>query len=221
MSQAKAAVARTIKAYVAQGGFLFAMCSATDTFDISLAAEGLDIVAAVCDGDGLTPGAGSRLDFSKTTMFQGFHLERNQLAYEFSDIDTSPTRMDQIRGAEADYFTLFEFSAKFSPVETMLTQCHVNVIKGFLGQTTGFRRSVINPSVVILADAPGTDEVKYLHGGHGKGTITFYGGHDPEDYTHRVGDPLTNLALHSGSPGYRLILNNVLFPAARKKTLKT
>ncbi len=219
VSEEKKAVARAIHAYVAQGGFLFAMCSATDTIDIALAAEGIDIVAPEYDHDGVTPDAQSKLHFDRTFAFQNFVLEMNPLVYEFSNIDTS--NYAQLRGPEADYFTLFEFAAKHDPVPTMLTQCHVNVINGFLGQTTGFHKNLIKDSVVILAQVEGTDEVKYLHGNVGRGTFTFYGGHDPEDYQHAVGDPPTRLELHVNSPGYRLILNNVLFPAARKKEQKT
>lgn len=221
VSECKKAVARAIKAYVAGGGFLFAMCSATDTIDIALASEGIDITPEICDGDGTTPNYNRRLDFSKTMAFQDFRLEENAGVYEFSDIDTYPERVANPRGPEADFFTLFEFSAKFSPVESMLTQNHVNHVKGFLGQTVGFHRNVIKPSVVIMGEAEGVDEVKYIHGSAGQGTFTFLAGHDPEDYQHVVGDPPTDLGFHRNSPGYRLILNNVLFPAARKKEQKT
>ena len=221
VSELKKAVARTIKAYVEGGGFLFAMCSATDTFDIALAAESVDVAAAMCDGDPMTPGVNQRLDFSRTFAFQNFEVLTDPYVYEFSNIDTYPERVRQRRGAEADFFTLFDFSAKFSPVESMLTQNHVNHISGFLGQTVGYHRRFIKPSVVILAEAQGIDEVKYIHGNVGQGTFTFLAGHDPEDYAHMVGDPPTNLSLHRNSPGYRLILNNVLFPAARKKEQRT
>jgi hypothetical protein len=219
VSEEKKAVARVIRQYVEDGGFLFAMCSATDTIDIALAAEGVDIVSSEYDHDGVTPDAQSKLHFDKCFAFQNFVLEMNPLVYEFSNIDTS--NYAKLRGPEADYFTLFEFAAKHDPVPTMLTQCHVNVINGFLGQTTGFRRSLVKDSVVILGQVEGADEVKYLHGNLGRGTFTFYGGHDPEDYQHAVGDPPTRLELHVNSPGYRLILNNILFPAARKKEQKT
>jgi hypothetical protein len=219
VSEEKKAVARAIHEYVVNGGFLFAMCSATDTIDIALAAEGLDIVAQEYDHDGQTPDAQSKLHYDKTFAFTNFVLEMNPLVYEFSNIDTS--NYAKLRGAEADYFTLFEFAAKHDPVPTMLTQCHVNVINGFLGQTTGFQRRLVKDSVVLLGQVDGADEVKYLHGNMGRGTFTFYGGHDPEDYQHAVGDPPTRLELHVNSPGYRLILNNVLFPAARKKEQKT
>ena len=221
VSEEKKAVTRAIKAYVVRGGFLFAMCSATDTFDIALAAENTDIVEATFDGDPMDPDAQQKLDFTKTFAFKDFALVRDPLVYEFSDIDTTPMTLAGIRGAEADYFTLFEFSAKYDPVPTMLTQNHVAVINGFLGQTTAYHQRFIRKSVVIMGQVEGTDEVKYIHGNAGKGTFTFYAGHDPEDYQHRVGDPPTQLTLHKHSPGYRLILNNVLFPAAKKKELKT
>jgi hypothetical protein len=217
----KKAVAQAIYQYVANGGFLFAMCSATDTIDIALAAAGVDIAASVFDGDAADPQAQQKLDFSRTMAFRDFTLVTNPLVYEFSDIDTSPRNELEARSAEADYFTLFEFSAKYDPVPTMLTQCHTNVVDGFLGQSTGFRRRFVKDSVTILAEVEGQDEVKYIHGQVGKGTFTFYGGHDPEDYRHHVGDPPTQLSLFPNSPGYRLILNNVLFPAARKKEHKT
>ncbi len=212
------AVALKIKSFVGQGGFLFAMCSATDSYDIALAAENVDICASVFDGDAADPDAQSKLDFSKTFAFQNFKVDMNPYNYEYSDIDIQPF---EIGPEQNDYFTLFEFSAKYDPVPTMLTQDHANVIKGFMGQTTMFRKSLIKSSVVILAERQGTDQVKYIHGNFGRGTFTFYGGHDPEDYQHAVGDPPTDLSLHKNSPGYRLILNNILFPAATKKKQKT
>jgi hypothetical protein len=215
----KHAVARNIKEYVEHGGFLFAMCSATDTIDIALAYLDVDIVPAPFDGDGLDPDRESKRDDSRTFAFTGFRLVTNPLWYEFSNIDTSDYA--QARGPVGDYFTLFNFAAKYDPVPTMLTQCHVNVINGFLGQTTGFHREFLKRSVIVLAEVEGTDEVRYLHGKCGLGTFTFLGGHDPEDYQHRVGDPPTDLDLYPNSPGYRLILNNILFPAARKKPQKT
>ena len=221
VSELKKAVAREIKRYIGAGGFMFAMCSATDTYDIALAAENTDICDVMYDGDPPDPDAQAKLDFSKTLAFTNFTIEKNPLRYEYSDIDVPPSDLLQYQNPETDYFTLFEFSAKFDPVPTMLTQDHVNVIKGFLGQTTGFKKSLIKPSVIILAEKAGSDQVKYLHGNYGRGTFTFYGGHDPEDYQHAVGDPPTDLSLHKNSPGYRLILNNVLFPAARKKQQKT
>ncbi len=219
VSRHKLAVTRAIRDYVARGGFMFAMCSATDTFDIALSAAPTDICEAMFDGDPMAPDAEARLDFDECLAFRDFRLERNPMVYEFSDIDTSNYRI--ARGPEADYFSLFEFSAKHDPVPTMLTQCHVAVVNGFFGQTTGYKRSLIKDSVTILAQVEGTEEVKYLHGHYGQGTFTFLGGHDPEDYQHAVGDPPTNLALHKHSPGYRLILNNILFPAAEKKEQKT
>jgi hypothetical protein len=202
-----------------QGGFLFAMCSATDSFDIALAAEGTDICDTIYDGDPADPAAQSKLNFDKCLAFTDFTLQMNPLVYEFSNIDT--TNPAQARGPDADFFTLFDFSAKEDPVQTMLTQDHVNVINGFMGQTTGFYKNLIKKGVIIMGQTEGTNEVKYLNGNYGKGTFTFYGGHDPEDYQHQVGDPPTDLSLHPNSPGYRLILNNILFPAAEKKKHKT
>jgi len=220
VSKLKLAVAQTIRDYVFNGGFLFAMCSGTDTFDIALAAHNTDIVPSEYDGDPVDPDALSKLDFTQTLAFQNFRPSFNALKYEHSDIDVGPPPQ-QLRNPALDYFTLFDFSAKWDPVPTMLTQDHVATIKGFIGQTTGFRKSLIKPNVVILAEAPGRDEVRYLHGSFGQGTFTFYSGHDPEDYQHFVGDPPTDLNLHKNSPGYRLILNNILFPAAKKKKQKT
>ncbi len=221
VSEEKKAIARLIKEYVLRGGFVFAMCSATDTIDLALAAEGVDICPAVFDGDPPEPNCQEKLDFSKTFAFEKFKLILNPMVYEFSDIDVPPGNYPDWRPAETDYFTLFEFSAKYDPVPTMLTQNHVAVVHGFMGQSTGFLRSLIKKSVTILAESEGTDQVKYIHGNTGKGTFTFFGGHDPEDYRHYVGDPPTNLSLHKNSPGYRLILNNILFPAAKKKHRKT
>ncbi len=217
----KKAVARAIKQYVVDGGFLFAMCSATDALDIALAAENVDIVDVPFDGDPPDPNYQQKLDYSKTLAFYNFKLYTDPNIYEFSDIDIPPSFAPRLRDPETDYFTLFKFSAKYDPVPTMLTQNHVDVIKGFMGQTTMFDRRKIKPSVIIMGEVEGTNEVKYIHGNVGKGQFTFYGGHDPEDYTHAVGDPPTQLELHKNSPGYRLILNNILFPAARKKKLKT
>ncbi len=218
VSEMEKAVVATIKKYIAQGGFLFAMCSATDTYDIALAAMNVDIVDRMFDGDAADPDAQNKLDFSNTLAFENFKLEMNPLVYEFSNIDIQPM---EIGSEKNDYFTLFDFSAKFDPVPTMLVQNHVNVIHGFMGQTTMFRKSLIKKSVYILAERAGTDQVKYIHGNYGRGTFTFYGGHDPEDYRHAVNDPPTNLSLYKNSPGYRLILNNILFPAAKKKKQKT
>ncbi|OQX87465.1 asparagine synthetase B [candidate division KSB1 bacterium 4484_87] len=221
VSKLKLAVAKTIKEYVLRGGFLFAMCSGTDTYDIALAAENTDICAAVFDGDPVDPDCQKKLDYSKCLAFTNFKVITDPLVYEFSDIDIPPSNNPILRDESTDYFTLFEFSAKYDPVPTMLTQCHVSVVKGYMGQTTGFRKSLIKSSVVIMAETEGTEQVKYLHGNLGKGTFTFYAGHDPEDYRHFVGDPKTQLSLHKNSPGYRLILNNILFPAAKKKKRKT
>ena len=211
-------VALTIKNYVGQGGFLFAMCSATDSYDISLAAANTDICAQMYDGDPADNNAQQHLDFSNTLAFKDFKLEMNPFVYEYSDIDIQPV---EVGNFDNDYFTLFEFSAKYDPVPTMLTQNHANVIRGFMGQTSMFRRELIKNSVIILAERQNTDQVRYVHGNFGRGTFTFYGGHDPEDYQHAVGDPPTDLALYKNSPGYRLILNNILFPAATKKKQKT
>ncbi len=221
VSDAKKAVARTIKEYIGDGGFMFAMCSATDSYDIALAAEDVDICDVMFDGDPPDPNAQQKLDFSKTLAFENFTLEKNPLRYEYSDIDIPTSDPPPLRDPNTDYFTLFEFSAKYDPVPTMLTQNHVNIVRGFMGQTTAFRKSLIKSTVVILAQKEGTEEVRYLHGNYGRGTFTWYGGHDPEDYQHAVGDPPTDLSLHKNSPGYRLILNNVLFPAAKKKQQKT
>ncbi len=221
VSELKKQVARTIRLYVEQGGFLFAMCSATDTFDIALAASSIDIADSIYDGDPAHFDANARLDFRQTVAFENFRLIEDPYYYEFSDIDTTPTPLLRTRGAEADYFTLFEFSAKHDPVPTMLTQSHNNVINGFVGQTTDFKRGLIKDSVIVLAEVEGSEAVRYIHGRVGRGTFTFYGGHDPEDYRHHVGEPPTQLALYPTSPGYRLILNNVLFPAAKKKERKT
>ena len=221
VSEEKKAVARTIRDYVGKGGFLFAMCSATDSYDIALAAEGVDITEALIDGTPADPNAENRMDFSKSFAFREFTIITDPFVYEFSDIDVPPSDRPTTRGAEADYFTLFEFSAKYDPVPAMLTQNHMGIVKGFMGQTTGFRRSLIKNHVLIMGEVEGDEQVKYLHGNYGRGSFTFLGGHDPEDYQHFVGDPPTDLALHRNSPGYRLILNNILFPAAKKKERKT
>lgn len=218
VSQMKLAVAKSIKEFVAGGGFLFTMCSGTDTYDIALSAEGLDICESMYDGDGTTPGYNSNLDFAKTFAFRDYKLSTNPLEYRFSNIDVTTTRRVP---RDEDVFTLFDFSAKWDPVPTMLCQNHMQVIKGFMGQTTAFNKNVIKPDVVIMGENKAANEAKYIHGDFGKGTWTFYGGHDPEDYQHLVGDPPTDLNLHPNSPGYRLILNNVLFPAAKKKKQKT
>ena len=218
VTQLKGAVAQTIKEYIARGGFMFGMCSATDTYDIALAAQGVDIADVVYDGDPPDPQAQRKLDFSKTLAFKDFTLETDPLVYKFSDIDL--TQEASTRGPNS-YFTLFDFSAKNDPVPTMLTQDHVNAVPEFLGQSTAFRRSKIKSGVLVLGEVEGTDEVKYLHGQYGRGTFTFLGGHDPEDFQHMVGDPPTDLSRYKHSPGYRLILNNILFPAAEKKKQRT
>ncbi len=217
----KKGVARIIKNYVGDGGFLFAMCSATDSYDIALSMGNRDGVHSVFDGTKIDPSIQSHLDYSQCFAFKNFKLLSDPMVYEFSNIDYPPSHNPITRGAEADYFTLFEFSAKYDAVPTMLTQNHVSIIKGFMGQTTGFHKDRIKNHIVVMGEDPASEQVKYLHGNFGKGTFTFFGGHDPEDYQHFVGDPPTNLALHRNSPGYRLILNNILFPAARKKERKT
>lgn len=212
------AVVMQIRSFVSQGGFMFAMCSATDSYDIALSAINVDIVDRMYDGDPADPDAQQKLDFTQTFAFENFKLEMNPLIYEYSDIDIQISEIGEQRN---DYFALFDFSAKYDPVPTMLVQNHVNVIPGFMGQTTMFRKKNIKNSVYILAERAGTDQVRYIHGNFGRGTFTFYGGHDPEDYQHAVGDPPTDLSLFENSPGYRLILNNILFPAAKKKEQKT
>lgn len=219
VSEEKGAVALKIRNYVIGGGFMFAMCSATDSFDIALAADGVDIVEPMFDGDASDPNYQANLDFGKTFAFTDFILERSPLKYEFSSIDMTSKRGNVPK--ESDYFSLMDFSAKWDPVPTMLCQNHTSLVKGFMGQTTAFTRSEIKPTVLVLGENKINEEARYIHGIKGKGFFTFYGGHDPEDYQHRVGDPKTELELHPTSPGYRLILNNVLFPAARKKKQKT
>ena len=218
VSTEKLAVAKKIKEFVNGGGFLFAMCSATDSYDIALAAEGLDICGPMFDGDAADPSAQEKLDFSRTLAFKDFSLVKNPNQYEFSSIDATQKRR---LNAKIDFFTLFDFSAKWDPVPTMLCQNHMQVIKGFMGQTTAFKNEYIKSNVLIMGETKATNEARYIHGELGNGTWTFYGGHDPEDYQHKVGDPKTDLSLHPNSPGYRLILNNILFPAAKKKKLKT
>lgn len=218
VSQLKLAVAKRIRDYVEKGGFLFAMCSATDSYDIALCSEGLDICDVMYDGDPQDPNAQSKLDFTRGFAFQNFTLEKNPVIYEYSNIDTSPYRMVP---HDIDYFSLFEFSAKWDPVPTMLCQNHNLTVKGFMGQTTAFNKKFIKPDVLVMGEFKAFNEVRYMHGNYGRGMWTFYGGHDPEDYQHFVGDEHTDLSLHKNSLGYRLILNNVLFPAAKKKKQKT
>ncbi len=213
----KLAVARGIQQFVAGGGYMFAMCSAPESLDITLAAEGIDIVHEVFDGSPLDPNAQQKLDFNKSFAFHNFQIVTNPFEYAKSDIDVPKTGRDQ----RTDFFSLFEFSAKWDPVPAMLTQNHETLIKGFMGQTTAFKKQLIKPTVTIMGETRGKNEARYIHGTMGKGTFTFYGGHDPEDYQHFVGDPATDLNLFPNSPGYRLILNNVLFPAARKQKQKT
>lgn len=219
VSQLKLAVSKKIKEFVSGGGFLFAMCSATDSYDIALAADGVDICDHMYDGDPADPQAQQKLNYDNTLAFTNFRLERNPLQYEFSDIDNQPNE----RGLrqDNDYFSVFEFSAKWDPIPTMLTQNHTQVIRGFFGQTTGFKKHLIKPDVLVMGENKEIKEAKYIHGVLGKGFWTFYGGHDPEDYQHQVGEEPTDLNQHPNSPGYRLILNNVLFPAAKKKKQKT
>lgn len=220
VSEMKLAVARTIREFCAGGGFMFAMCSGPETIDVALAANGLDIVERMFDGDGSDPNAQTKLDYSQTLAFEGFTLDMNPMNVDFSSIDATPTRPRSLNQSN-DYFTLFDFSAKWDIVPSMLTQNHDRVVKGFMGQTTAFRKNHVKSSVLVMGETKVADEVRYIHGEFGKGQWTFYGGHDPEDYEHKVGDPPTDLNLHPNSPGYRLILNNVLFPAAKKKKQKT
>ena len=217
----KKATAKKIKNYVGNGGFLFAMCSATDSYDIALAIDNNDAVHKVFDGTPIDHNIQKKINYNKSLAFHDFKIITDPMIYEFSDIDFPPSNNPVSKGADADYFSLFEFSAKYDPVPTMLTQNHTATIKGFMGQTTGFNKKKIKKHIVIMGEDPASDQVKYIHGNFGKGTFTFYGGHDPEDYQHFVGDPPTDLSLHRNSAGYRLILNNILFPAARKKDRKT
>jgi hypothetical protein len=218
VSMLKLDVAKKIRDYVMGGGFMFAMCSATDSYDIALAAEGVDICAAMYDGDPQDPNAQSKLDFSKTFAFKDFKLKTNPMEYEYSTIDRPRA---PVIDEKVDYFNLFDFSAKWDPVPTMLTQSHTRTVKGFMGQTTAFQRENLKSNVLVLGESKPFSEVRYIHGEYGKGFWTFYGGHDPEDYRHFVQDPPTDLSLHPNSASYRLILNNILFPAARKQKQKT
>jgi hypothetical protein len=219
VSELKREIVKKIRDFVSGGGFLFAMCSATDTFDIALASDGVDIVDWMYDGDPPDPKAQQKLNFGSTFAFTDFRLSRDPYEYEFSNVDNQSRE----RGLNQnnDYFQLFEFSAKWDPIPTMLTQDHTRTIKGFMGQTTGYKKDLIKPDVVVMGENKSISEAKYIHGVFGKGFWTFYGGHDPEDYQHIVGEEATDLNLHPNSPGYRLILNNILFPAAKKKKQKT
>ncbi len=218
VSDQKLAVSLKIRDFVVGGGFMFAMCSATDSFDIALAAEGVDICETMFDGDPAEMDYQQKIDFNKTFAFKDFTLVRNPVEYEFSSIDMTQKRNIT---RTSDYFSLQEYSAKWDPIPTMLCQNHTQLIKGFMGQTTSFDRSTVKSSVLVMGENKSNHEARYIHGVKGKGMFTFYGGHDPEDYQHKVGDPKTELSLHPNSPGYRLILNNVLFPAAKKKNQKT
>lgn len=220
VSQLKLAVVKKIRDFCAGGGFMFAMCSATDTYDIALAADGVDICENMYDGDGVDPAAQSKLNFKNCFAFQNFNLSLSPYEYEYSSIDNQPFERPGLMESN-DVFTLFQYSAKWDPIPTMLTQTHTHIIKGFMGQTTGFKKKLIKPDVVIMGETKRIEEARYIHGTFGKGTWSFYGGHDPEDYQHHVGEEPTDLKLHPTSAGYRLILNNILFPAAKKKKQKT
>ena len=219
VSQLKLAVAKKIRDFVAGGGYMFAMCSAPDSFDVALAADGVDICDIPFDGDPIDPQAQNKLNFNNTFAFQNFKISSNPYEYEISTIDINPTT--HLMNVNNDFFTLFEFSAKWDPVPTMLCQNHYQVIRGFMGQSTAFNRDKIKPNIIIMGESKAFNDVRYLHGEYGKGTFTFFGGHDPEDYQHFVGDSPTDLNLFPNSEGYRLILNNVLFPAAKKEKQKT
>ncbi len=217
VSELKLAVVKRIREYVSGGGFMFAMCSATDTYDIALACQGHDICADIYDGDAMDSDLDSKMDFSQTFAFKDWELVKDPLVYEYSTIDNRKRKVT----AKNDYFTLFDFSAKWDPIPAMLTQNHTRTVKGFMGQTTAYPKNLIKSDVLVMGENNAINEARYIHGSYGFGTWTFYGGHDPEDYRHYVGDPETDLNLHPNSPGYRLILNNILFPAAEKKKRKT
>ncbi len=219
VSQLKRDVVKKLNEYIANGGFLFSMCSATDTYDISLATENTDICAEIYDGDPLDIKANEKLDYSNCIAFENFKIILDPLIYEYSNIDITDELL--YIGQYNDNFKLVDFQAKIDPVPSMLTQCHTSLIKGFMGQTSGFKKEFLKKNVTILGMNEGTNWVRYIHGNYGKGTFTMLGGHDPEDYQHLVGAPATNLDNYPNSPGYRLILNNVLFPAAKKKKMKT
>ena len=221
VSLLKLDVAKAVYDYVRRGGFLFSMCSAPETIDIALAAEGVDIVPSELDGDPVDPGAQENLDYARTFAFENFTLTFDPMLYRHSNIDTYPDRLVRFPSQQDDFFYLFDFAAKLDPIPTMLTQDHVTTVDGFMGQNTAFRKSLLKKFVIVLGQPDNFDEVRYIHGNLGRGTFTFLSGHDPEDYKHRVHDPPTDLSLHKNSPGYRLILNNILFPAAKKKQRKT
>jgi hypothetical protein len=221
VSDLKRTVANKVRDYVAGGGYMFAMCNATDTFDIALAAGSTDIVESVYDGDGADPNANAKLDYNRTFAFKDFKLMTDPYLLEFSTIDSYPNYEPRPVPENQDYFTLFQFSAKWDPVPSMLTQNHATLIKGFMGQTTAYKKALIKPEVIVMGEYRQLNEARYIHSTFGKGFWTFYGGHDPEDYQHTVGEEPTDLNLHPNSAGFRLILNNVLFPAAKKKKLKT
>lgn len=220
VSMLKLAVVKKIRDFVLGGGFMFAMCSATDSFDIALAAEGVDICESMFDGDAMDPQAQKKLNYENCFAFKDFHIETNPMQYRISDIDDSQERNTMVKESN-DVFVLFDFSAKWDWIPTMLTQNHTRVIKGFFGQTSGFKRQFIKSNVLIMGENKSINEVRYIHGEYGKGTWSFLSGHDPEDYRHFVGDPKTDLSLFPTSPGFRLILNNILFPAAKKEKHKT
>lgn len=217
--QMKLAVVKKIRDFCLGGGYLFAMCNATDTYDIALAAQNTDMVDAFYDGDGFDPNVNNKLDYSETMAFRNFQVYTNPYMIEFSNIDNQPE--ERGLAEHNDYFSLFQFSAKYDPIPTMLTQNHLNVLKGFMGQTTAFKKAYLKPEVVVMAEAKAAGEARYIHAPYGRGFFTFYGGHDPEDYRHEIGEEPTDLNLHPNSAGYRLILNNILFPAAKKKKQKT
>ncbi|MFC2185877.1 asparagine synthetase B [Fulvivirgaceae bacterium LMO-SS25] len=219
VSEMKLGVVKTVQEFVAGGGFLFAMCSATETFDVALAAQNVDFIERMYDGDGADPRANDKLDFSKTFAFENFRLKMDPVEYAYSNIDNK--QIERGLSERNDFFSLFQFSAKWDPIPTMLTQNHQRIIKGFMGQSTAYKKNLVKSDVVILGETKDIDEARYLHGEFGKGFWTFYGGHDPEDYQHFVGEEPTDMNLFPNSPGYRLILNNLLFPAAKKKKLKT
>ena len=219
VSAMKRQVALNIQGFVVGGGFLFTMCSGTDSFDIALSAQNVDIVESVFDGDASDPQAQSKLQFDLGFAFKDYRIEKNPMVYEFSNIDGTEDHGKV--GELNDFFTLFDFSAKWDIVPTILTQNHTQVIKGFMGQTTSFREQFMKSNVTIMGEIKSINCAKYIHGELGQGQWTYYGGHDPEDYRHLVGDPPTDLNLHPNSPGYRLILNNILFPAAKREKQKT